>query len=87
MKTIILNGEALARREQAMDLLGTAFDFPAWWGRNLDALCDCLWELEQPAALEVEGCGQTAATPFGRRLLQALADCAAENPRFSLILR
>lgn len=87
MKTIRLDGGLLACREQAMDLLGAAFDCPPWWGRNLDALCDCLWELKEPAALEVENHGQAAASPFGRRLLQALEQCAAENSRFSLVLR
>ncbi len=87
MKTIVLDGGRLACREQAMDLLGAAFDCPCWWGRNLDALCDCLWELKEPAALEVENHSLTAASPFGRSLLRALAQCAAENPRFSLLLR
>ncbi len=87
MKTILLEGGSLAQRDRAMELLGAAFHFPAWRGRNLDALCDCLWELSQPTTLEIQNHNQTAVSPFGSRLLQALEQCAAENPRFSLVLR
>ncbi len=31
--------------------LGGAFDFPSWYGRNLDALADCLTDLTEPTVL------------------------------------
>ena len=45
MKTVILDGAVCARREAAMAALSTALELPDWWGKNLDALCDCLWEV------------------------------------------
>ncbi|MFN2536460.1 MAG: barstar family protein [Pseudonocardiaceae bacterium] len=30
---------------EALDAIGAAMNFPAWYGRNLDALYDCLVDL------------------------------------------
>jgi RNAse (barnase) inhibitor barstar len=32
-------------RAEALDAIGAALNFPAWYGRNLDALYDCLVDL------------------------------------------
>ncbi|HEX4103119.1 MAG: barstar family protein [Pseudonocardiaceae bacterium] len=37
-------------KAEALDAIGAALSFPAWYGRNLDALHDCLLDLSwQPA--------------------------------------
>ncbi|MGH3784516.1 MAG: barstar family protein [Pseudonocardiaceae bacterium] len=41
-------------KAEALDAIGTALNFPAWYGRNLDALEDCLADLSwQPAGEHV----------------------------------
>ena len=78
METIRLDGAGLCRRREAMALLGDALALPEWWGRNLDALYDCLTgELGRPVRLEVTGRAAMEATDFGRRLLRVLEDAAA----------
>lgn len=84
MRTIRLDASHLRRRGEAMDLLGQVLELPDWWGRNLDALHDCLTELGQPLRLEIEDRGSAAVTPFGRRLLRVLEDSARENPCLEL---
>ncbi|MGL5405912.1 MAG: barstar family protein [Propionibacteriaceae bacterium] len=37
--------------QEALTLIGEALSFPKWYGRNLDALWDCLGDLTQPTAL------------------------------------
>ena len=64
MEVVRLDGGLLTERTQALALLGAALELPDWWGRNLDALHDCL----------------TEESPFGRRLLRVLTDAAQENP-------
>ena len=54
METIRLDGARLCRREEAMELLGQALELPAWWGRNLDALHDCLTQPGPGARLVLE---------------------------------
>lgn len=84
METIRLDGARLRDREEAMELLGQALVLPEWWGRNLDALYDCLTDLGRPMRLEVFHREQMAETPFGRRLLRVLEDAAAEVPGLEL---
>ena len=85
METIRLDGARLCRREEAMALLGHALALPEWWGRNLDALYDCLTgELGRPVRLELSGREAMEATLFGRRLLRVLEDAAAASACFEL---
>ena len=82
---IRLDGATLCRREEAFALLGEALALPEWWGRNLDALYDCLTgELGRPVRLELSGREAMEATGFGRRLLRVLEDAAAASSFFEL---
>ena len=85
METIRLDGTRLCRRGEAMELLGRALALPEWWGRNLDALHDCLTELGRPVRLELHGRAAMEASGFGLRLLRVLEDSAAENPCLELV--
>ena len=85
METIRLDGAGLCRREEAMELLGRALALPEWWGRNLDALYDCLTGgLCRPVRLELSGQEAMEATDFGRRLRRVLEDAAAASSCFEL---
>lgn len=86
METIRLDGARLCSREEAMELLGRALCLPEWWGRNLDALYDCLTDLGRPVRLEVSNREAVEGTPFGRRLLRVLEDAAGEIPWLELSL-
>lgn len=85
METIRLDGSRLCTRAEAMELLGQTLALPEWWGRNLDALHDCLTELGRPVRLELYDRETMEASPFGRRLLRVLEDSAVENPYLELI--
>lgn len=79
MKTVILDGSALSDMEAVHTVFAEALGFPAWYGRNLDALYDCLTSLPEPVIVQlcnVEELGET----LGRRydaLLRLLGDAAA----------
>lgn len=85
METIRLDGTRLCRRAQAMELLSQALKLPEWWGRNLDALHDCLTEPGQPMRLVLYNQASMEASHFGQRLLRVLEDSAAENPCLELV--
>ena len=87
METIRLDGARLRDREEAMEQLGRALELPEWWGRNLDALHDCLTGPGQPVRLELHGREAMEETAFGRLLLRVLEDAAAENPGLAVELR
>ena len=46
MKQVILNGNILADATQVHDYLKEMLEFPEYYGKNLDALHDCLTDLE-----------------------------------------
>ena len=85
MEAIQLDGSRLCVREEAMELLSRALALPEWWGRNLDALHDCLTEPGRPVRLELYHQEAMEASLFGRRLLRVLEDSAAENPCLELV--
>jgi len=41
----LVDGSAVHTKEQALDAIGAALGFPDHYGRNLDALFDCLTDL------------------------------------------
>ena len=60
--------------------LAESLDFPCWYGRNLDALHDCLTDLTEDLTI-------TLIEPFRLPgLLHVLEDCAEENLHIQLIL-
>ena len=48
MIAVILDGEKLRSDADVHDILSRAFNFPPYYGRNLDALWDCLTEFCEP---------------------------------------
>ncbi len=84
MEIVNLDGALLRERKEAMALLGQALSLPPWWGRNLDALHDCLTDLGRPVRLELGPRETIGETAFGRRLLRVLEDAAAETPGLEL---
>ena len=77
MKTVFLRGDNLTH-----DALAQAFGFPAYYGRNLDALHDCLCEIGEETAIVMTDMDEE--NPQARPFLDELADSVRENPRLSL---
>ena len=62
------------------DYLHKELAFPAWFGRNLDALHDCLTDIGTPTRLVLTG----AASPSAQRFLPVLKDAARQNRYLSV---
>ena len=83
---VTLDGALILDREMLHDILSAGLNLPAWYGRNLDALYDCLTDfktetvivLRNRAALE-ENLGA-----YGRSLVRLLGDVFQENARVRL---
>ena len=75
MKRIIIDGAYVESMTKLHDMLKFSLDLPTWYGRNLDALYDCLTgELsEKTVILSRNGCpsyGQkTAQLPHSLQML------------------
>lgn len=55
MNEITLNCTGLETKAQLHGALADALSFPDWYGNNLDALYDCLTDLEEPVHLHLAG--------------------------------
>lgn len=64
-----------------------AFAFPAWYGRNLDALYDCLTTYPARAEIVVKENALlgTLGDAYVARLLRVLSDIARENANIQVI--
>ena len=62
------------------DYLSKELSFPAYFGRNLDALHDCLTDVAAPTRLILTG----ASAPAAQRFLPVLRDAARQNRQLSV---
>ncbi|MGH3930682.1 MAG: barstar family protein [Pseudonocardiaceae bacterium] len=79
-------------KTDALNAIGIALNFPAWYGRNLDALHDCLvdlsWQPDGEHVLVWAGHRELEiADPEGyRAVLAVLADAAGGERPLSVVL-
>ena len=88
METILLDGRCLKQKDRAHRYLKRKFQFPDYYGNNLDAMWDLLTENCEPMTvivrysrplLEEEG--------YGARILRVLGQVEEEREGFSLELQ
>ncbi len=87
MTHIVLDGSAIRDREGLHTLLAERLALPAWYGRNLDALHDCLTDLKDVTVV-LRNADVLAGSlgDYGHRVLRVFRDSARENPRFGFEL-
>ena len=87
MAEVVLDGLDIASLEEVHDRFAQALDLPEWYGRNLDALFDCLTDLGEPLTVRLLH-QETLEDRLGRRgraLVRLLRRAAAENPQVTLL--
>lgn len=79
---LIIDGTLIQDREALHDLLSRELQLPEWYGRNLDALQDCLTDRRQPVdiiLLHQETLMENLGM-YGAMFRKVLLDAARENP-------
>jgi len=74
MKKITVDFNILDTKEKFYDFISERLEFPDWFGRNADALHDCICEMDDTVEISVKGGGD-----WTKPILAALED--AENVR------
>ena len=83
-KAIALDCREMKDRDSLHTYLAQMLEFPAWYGRNLDALFDLLTELGPPRLVLDLACVLEEGEPYGRAVLETLRDAADSNPHLEL---
>ena len=87
MKHCILDGQTIETRDQLHTTLQQALELPDWYGRNLDALYDCLTDSHAPISIEFQN--REALTEhlgrYAKALEQVIRDAAEENGNIEVI--
>lgn len=76
MKQIILDGNILSDAAQMHDYLKQQLDFPEYYGKNLDALHDCLTDLQD---IEIIITAPDEDGAIFQRILRVFKSAAKEN--------
>ncbi len=81
MRRILLDGAKMRTRDALHDHLARRLRLPAYYGRNLDALHDCLGEMGDVAiTLRRRDDMLQAMGDYGLQLLKVLGNATAEYP-------
>ena len=88
-KRRFLNARKMTTREQAQAHLKERLHLPDWYGKNLDALHDCLGGINEPTRiiLRFSAVLEKALGEYGRSILRILQQAAEENWNISLTIR
>ena len=86
MRTITINGREMTSRANAHTHLAERLAFPNYYGRNLDALHDCLTEINEPTYIIFEHRNDALLSlgSYGAALLQVINISAEENSFLSI---
>ncbi len=83
---VILDGRKMTDKEATHIYLKERLHFPDYYGKNLDALFDCLTEVEETVEIRVEHPDDMRRnlSEYADALLVTFRDAAAENPNLQL---
>lgn len=85
---IILDGKLIKDRETLHTILADLPGFPDWYGRNLDALHDCLTDIKEETWIQVYNKNDLSAHlgNYAAAFLKALTASAKENEKIHLCI-
>ena len=84
MKEYVLDYERLQERRKAHSYLKNVMEFPDYYGKNLDALFDCLTELGECRIVLKKVGTQGEDEGYGAKIRKVLEEAAASNSRIKL---
>ena len=86
MRKIVIPADNFSTEEELQDFLQEAFGFPDYYGKNLDALYDCLSELDEKVRIEVSGAigDEENLGEYGERFLTVLEEASKDNEDIKL---
>ena len=86
MKSVILDAKKMLKKEKMHEYFAKKFDLPEYYGRNLDALFDCLCEINEPTLIKLKN-ESALQDDTKESLTQLFRDVCSENAlvKFELV--
>lgn len=86
--TVVLDGGQIRTREDLHNALERGLSLPEWYGRNLDALYDCLCDVGEETEIILRRLPllREALGRYGETLIRVLRDAGAENGQITLTI-
>ncbi len=87
MKIIILDGKYMVSRSEAYEYINRIIQFPDYFGKNLDALADCLSPLNSEAIVIIinEPAMLESLSSYGNKMLDVFKEVSEEEGTFTFI--
>ena len=79
---IIIDCGGIATKQELHEHIAETLGFPDWYGHNLDALMDCLTDLDE-TTLTLTGCDRVGFDADG--FWETFEDAERENPCLTII--
>ena len=86
MKKLVIDGREELSRAELHEKISSALDFPEWYGKNLDALYDCLTDMCDEAVIEIVDF-ETLSECHGKyanRLLRVILEACESNEKLHI---
>lgn len=85
---VYIDGAAIESRDDLHDALMRQLRLPEWYGRNLDALYDCLTDMGEDTEVRLLHADELIAHlgVYGSVLQTMLRDACEENPHLSFMV-
>ena len=86
MNRIVIDAEGVETREMLHSLLAERLNFPEWYGKNLDALYDCLTDINEETEIEFTNTEfmKNSLGGYYNRFLTAVRVAADENKNLKI---
>ena len=84
MKTVELNGKRMTSEAAAQEYLFDMFDFPVYYGDDLDALYDALADIIEETHVSIINREAMENSSYGSRLMWVFEDAAEDNENLTL---
>ena len=78
MKSVILDAKKMLKKEKMHEYFAKKFDLPEYYGKNLDALFDCLCEINEPTLIKLKN-ESALQDDTKESLTQLFCDVCSEN--------
>ena len=86
MKSVILDAKKMLEKENMHEYFAKKFDLPEYYGKNLDALFDCLCEINEPTLIKLKN-ENVLEAGLKENLVTLFYDVCSENEmvKFELV--